>query len=84
MHQRVVVKGLMSQRTLVDNSVPQVYVRRIVMFNAFVNDSDSEIKCNLSRFVDDVKLSGEFDTPKRWATIYKDLDKLKKWAFHEL
>ncbi|TRZ23568.1 hypothetical protein HGM15179_003532 [Zosterops borbonicus] len=53
------------------------------MFNAFINDSDSEIKCTLSRFVDDVKLCGELDTPKEWETIWGDLDKLKKWALHE-
>lgn len=54
------------------------------MFNAFISDSDSEIKCTLSRFVNDVKLSGEFDAPKEWDTIQEDLDKLKKWALHEV
>lgn len=67
-----------------DSSVAQVSVWIAAMYDAFINDRDSEIKGTLSRFVDDVKLNGEFDTAKGWDTIQKDLDKLKKWAFHEV
>lgn len=37
-----------------------------------------------SRFVDDMKLSGEFDAPKEWDIIQKDLETFKKWVFHEV
>ncbi|KAJ7404806.1 rna-directed dna polymerase from mobile element jockey-like [Willisornis vidua] len=70
----------MSKGTLMTNGLPQVSVPRTVMFNAFVHDIDSEIKCTVRRFADDMKLCGAADMPEGQDVIHSDLDKLEKWA----
>ena len=78
--QRVMLNGSMSKWTPVTRDVPQESILGQVLFNIFINDSDSEIECTLSKFAEDTKLNGAVDTPEGRNVIQRDLNKLKKWV----
>mgnify|MGYP001860220917 CR=1 FL=1 len=52
----------------------------MVLFNIFINGTDSGIKCTLSQFVDVIKLCDTVDMPEGWDAIQRDLDKFEQWV----
>ena len=55
-----------------------------VLFNTFINDLDDGAECALSKFADDTELGGMTDVPDGCATIWRDMDRLEKWAERSL
>jgi len=55
-----------------------------VLFNIFVGDTDSGIKCTLSKFANDTKPCGAVNTLDRRDATWRDLDRLERWACENL
>jgi len=53
-------------------------LRPTILFNIFINDSESEIECTFRKFVEDTKLYDVVDIPEGWNTIHRELYRLKK------
>ena len=83
------MNGSMSKWKPVTNCVPQGLVLGLALLNVFIGDMDSGVKCTLSKFADDSKLSDLVDTLEGGHAIQSVLDRLKSWAcvnnmrFHE-
>ena len=73
-----VVSSTKSKWRLLRSSVPWQFVLAPVIFNYFIDDLDSGIKCILSKFVDDSNLRVAADTIEGNNAIQRDLDKIEK------
>lgn len=50
------------------------------LLGIFISDLDDVVKCTLTKFANDIKLSGEVKTSEGRATLKKDLDRLEEWV----
>ena len=81
---RVAVNGSMSKWRLVTSAIPQGLVLGPVLFNIFVGNMHSGIKCTFSKFADNSKLSGAVYMLEGKDAIQRDLDMLERWVHANL
>jgi len=55
-----------------------------MLFNIFINCIDTDIECNLSKFADNIKMSGVVDTIEERDVIQRNLDRLEKWTHKDI
>jgi len=70
----------MSRWRSLTSGVSHRSVLGLMLFNTFISDIDSGIKCVLNKFAVDIKLCGAVSMPKGWNAIHRGLDKLEEWA----
>jgi len=82
--QRLAVNGLISKWTPVTGGVPKGSVLGPALFNMFLSDMDSGLKCTLNKFSDDAKLCGVVNTLEERDVIQRDLDRFERWVCAKL
>ena len=78
--QRVVIGGHKSNWEVVKSGVPQGSVLGPILFIVYINDIDTGIKGNLSKFADDTKLYGKVASQKDIDMLQDDLRRLFQWS----
>ena len=78
--QRVVINGKASNWRDVLSGVPQGSVLGPILFIIYVNDIDDGLKCKISKFADDTKITSRVTTSAEKQELQSDLDHLIRWA----
>jgi len=80
----VVLRELWSKWRPVTSGIRQGLELGLMLFNVFVADIDSGIKCTLSKFADETKLSAPVDMLEGRDANQRDLDRLERWSHANL
>ena len=78
--QRVVVNGTKSEWGQVISGVPQGSVLGPLLFLIYINDLDSEISSDVSKFADDTKIGRLIRSESDVIALQADLDRMKEWT----
>ena len=78
--QRVVINGKESDWHNVNSGVPQGSVLGPVLFIIYINDIDEGIRCKISKFADDTKITSKVISESQWQELQCDLNKLTTWV----
>ena len=78
--QRVVINGIKSEWGKVISGVPQGSVLGPLLFLIYINDLDSGISSDISKFADDTKVGRLIRTETDAIALQEDLDKMMEWT----
>ena len=62
------------------SGVPRGSVLGPQLFTIYIDDLELGIKCNVSKFADDTKMSGRAKCTEDAASLQRDIDSLSEWA----
>ena len=69
----MVINGSVFGWRVVTSGVLCRSVLRLILFNIFISDIDSVVKCTLSKFAGDTKLWSAVDALEGWDAIHSNL-----------
>ena len=78
--QRVVINGEKSYWGKVTSGVPQGSVLGPLLFIIYINDLDTGVSSNISKFADDTKIGRRIVSNDDKVTLQSELDMLQEWA----
>ena len=78
--QRVIINGKKSNWGRVISGVPQGSVLGPLLFIIFINDLDSGISSNISKFADDTKIGRQINSERDIEVLQGELNRMYEWA----